>query len=331
MAKRRADPSEPVAVWSEKDVLGGITVDALVVILRSSGCYWSKQSGCLMCGYNSVSLSSVSSEDIVSQFGKAMEKYSGQPYIKIYNSGSFLDPREIPPEVRDSILAMAGEKAQHILVESRPEFVSPANLESAMGHVKSLEVAIGLETADDGIRARCINKGFAFADFERACSAAKDAGASIRTYLLLKPPYLTEGQSIADALGSIKAAGPMSQTISVNPMNVQRGTAVEALWKKNLYRPPWLWSLAEVLKEGRSLTGARLVSAPSGGGSKRGVHNCGTCDDSLLKAVETFSLTQDPKALEWKACGCRQKWLDYLEAEPFMGSSGDLERLSPPQ
>ncbi len=331
MARRHLDSQEPVSAWSEKDCIDGKEVDALVVILRSRGCYWSRQSGCLMCGYNNDSLETVLAEDLVTQFRKAMEKYAGQDYIKIYTSGSFLDPKEIEPEARDRILALAGEKASKVLVESRPEFVSQASLEAAFGNVKKLEIAIGLESANDDTRARCVNKGFQFKDFERACNVAKDAGASIRTYLLLKPLFMTESAAIKDVVESARIARPLSHTISVNPINVQRGTRVEELWKKGLYRPPWLWSLVEALRESSKVTGARVVSAPSGGGSRRGVHNCGKCDDAILTAVQAFSLTGDISTLEVPACGCRKQWQDYLDAEPLMGSTGDLERLCKPQ
>ena len=331
MARRRFEANEPVSVWSEKDRLDGETVDALVVILRSPGCYWSKRSGCLMCGYNRDCMTSVTGEDIIAQFTKAMEKHTGQPYIKIYTSGSFLDPNEIVPEAREFILTTVGQKARKVLVESRPEFVNRETVKDAMEKVKALEIAIGLETADDEIRARCINKGFRFDDFSRACDTAHELGATIRTYLLLKPPFLLESASIRDSLESIRKAGPLSDTISINPMNVQRGTLVEGMWKKGLYRPPWLWSLLEVLIEGSKLTDARLVSAPSGGGSWRGTHNCGKCDEQILKAIESFSLEGNPKALNVPKCGCRERWLEYLDVEPFMGSAGDLEKLSPPQ
>jgi len=331
MVRKRIAPDEPLSVWTEKDVADGKPADALVVILRTSGCYWSRKSGCLMCGYNNDSCADIASQDIVSQFDRAMEKHIGQPFIKIYTSGSFLDPGEVAPEARDAILGTAGKKAERVLVESRPEFVVKVTLAEALDRVRNLEVAIGLETADDALRARSVNKGFLLRDFERAAGTARDSGADVRTYLLMKPPYLTEGQAIRDVLASIDKVGNLCQTISVNPMNVQRGTVVEGLWKRNLYRPPWVWSLAKVLAEGSGLTDARLMSSPSGGGSKRGVHNCGKCDDGLLKAVESFSLSGDVNDLRSATCACRETWLDYLDAEPFMGSAGNLGRLAPPQ
>ncbi|KYK28969.1 MAG: hypothetical protein AYK23_01790 [Candidatus Proteinoplasmatales archaeon SG8-5] len=325
----RAQPSRstPVAVWTERELLNGEKVDALVVILRSKGCSWSNRSGCLMCGYNNDCDPSVTPEDLARQFEHAMDKHEGQPYLKIYTSGSFFDPEEVDFESRDSILESAGGKVEHILVESRPEFVSKETLDAALNSVKSLEVAIGLETADDAVRGKCINKGFSFAGYAGAVKVLNDNGIMVRTYLLLKPPFLTERKAIADVQESIEKVSEMTQTISVNPVNVQRGTAVEGLWKRGLYRPPWLWSLVEVLKK---TTEARLVSAPSGGGTRRGAHNCRKCDRSILNALRDFNLNADGAVFDDINCDCRDEWLDTLELEPLAGTSGDLARLMRP-
>jgi len=326
---RKTDPERPVAAWSEKDLLDGEIVDAFVVIFRSPGCYWSKQSGCLMCGYNNDCLPSVTPENLITQFEKAMEKYDDQKYFKLYTSGSFFDPNEIGIQAQERILEIAGQNVEKVLVESRPEFVSQEALDRAFKYVKKLEVAIGLETANDEIRCQSINKGFKFSDFERAAKSARKNGASIRTYLILKPPYVNEGDAIADVLESIKIASPLSDVISVNPMNIQNFTVVEKLWKKNLYRPPWLWSLLEVLKNADS--DVRVISAPSGGGSRRGVHNCRKCDKDILAKVDEFSLNQDASVLEGLNCGCKDKWLDYLDVETHIGSAGHLTKLIKPQ
>ena len=331
MGKRKPDPERPVAAWSEKDLLDDKIVDAFVVIFRSPGCYWSKKSGCLMCGYNNDCLPSVTQENLITQFEKAMEKYDGQPYFKFYTSGSFFDPNEIGIQAQEKILEIAGKNAEKVLIESRPEFVSQESLDRAFKHVKKLEIAIGLETANDEIRCQSINKGFKFTDFERAAKLARENKASIRTYLILKPPYITEGDAIADALESIKIAGPLSDIISVNPMNIQNYTVVEGLWKKNLYRPPWLWSLLEVLKKASELTDVRVISAPSGGGSRRGVHNCRKCDKEILPLLEEFSLNQDASVFEGVNCQCKEKWLDYLDIEKNMDSTGHLTRLAKPE
>ena len=324
------DEKSPVAVWSEKDVMNGQPVDTLVVILRTNGCSWSRKSGCLMCGYNNDCLSSITSQDLADQFAMAMDRHEGQRYMKIYTSGSFLDSDEVPLDAREGILGMAGAKASQVLVESRPEFITADSLKKAVGQVERLEVAIGLESADDDIRARCINKGFGFDDYLKACELLKEYETNIRTYLLLKPPYMTEGGAIEDVLRSIEKIASLGQVISVNPVNVQRRTVVESLWKRGQYRAPWLWSLLEVLRKVDIPRGTRLVSGPSGGGTRRGVHNCGKCDKPILNAVQRFSLDQDAGVFDALDCGCREEWLDLLDVEDLAASTGDLARLSKP-
>jgi radical SAM enzyme (TIGR01210 family) len=99
-------------------------------------------------------------------------------------------------------------------------------------------------------------------------------------------------------------------------MNIQRGTLVELLWKRKEYRPPWLWSLVEVLERlTQNSFSSMLLSHPSGGGSRRGVHNCGKCDGKVMEAIREFSTTQDPSPLESLECGCKRNWKDYLSLE----------------
>lgn len=324
------DNKSPVAVWSEKDVVDGQVVDVLAVVLRTRGCFWSSKSGCLMCGYSNDCSSSVTGNDLVAQFELAMTRHSSQPFLKIYNSGSFFNEDEIEFEAQVKILALATQKAGRVLVETRPEFVTKEKLENAAKLVKKLEVAIGLETASDDIRRKCVNKGFQFSDYEKACELLKKHDASIRTYLLLKPPYLTEKEALDDAISSVKKASEHSQVISVNPVNVQNRTVVEALWKSGSYRPPWLWSLVEVLKASSQLINIRVISAPSGGGTRRGTHNCGLCDRVVLDAVREFSLTGNASVFDKLNCKCKEEWLDLLDLERYAGTVGDLARLARP-
>jgi hypothetical protein len=319
--KEKRSPSELETLWKEKDLSNGKVVDAMVMIMRTSGCCWAKTGGCTMCGYRQASISTVTEDDLNRQIDQALSRYKGEPFVKIYTSGSFLDEREIPPSVRDRIMKEFSG-CERILIESRPEFVTP---ELLSGLPKTLTVALGLESADPDILKTSINKGFTQEDSRRAGIAVKDAGMTVRTYLLLKPPFLTEREAIEDSIRSARFADPFSDEISVNPLNIQYGTYVERLWKRGEFRSPWIWSLVEVLKTLSGTVNARLMSSPSGGGSQRGVHNCGECDRKVLDAIEKFSFSQDPKDLE-VTCPCIAKWKDYMEAETLLGTSADLER-----
>lgn len=318
---RERNPSDPEAVWKEKDLSSRKVVDTMVAILRTGGCRWSKTGGCTMCGYNTSSVQQIGEAELMAQLDKVMKRYDGEPFVKIYTSGSFLDTDEIPVTVRDRVFDEFSA-CERILFESRPEFITEDVLKTLP---KNVTVALGLESADPEVLKKSIRKGFTPDDSRKAGMRIKDAGLSVRTYLLLKPPYLTENQAIEDTVASAIFADEYSDEISINPTNVQRRTQVEYLWKRGEYRPPWIWSLMEVFKRLQGKVDARLMSSPSGGGSNRGVHNCGECDRRSLDAIEKYSFSQDPKDLEVE-CKCVDKWKDYLRAENMLGTSADIER-----
>jgi radical SAM enzyme (TIGR01210 family) len=318
--------SNPVSLWTEKELLDGRPIDSLVVILRTKGCSWHKQEGCLMCGYHMDSDPSIMDEDVLAQVKTAMEKLDGHEIIKMYISGSFFNENEISDGLRRDILETIGGKVKKLLVESRPEFISREVIEETLGFVSKLEVAIGLESANDTVSKRCVNKGFTFEDYKKAAGIAKTSGASVRTYLLVKPPFLTEKEAIGDALESARKATPFSDVISFNPVNVQRGTFIEKLWTKAEYRPPWLWSVIEVLEGSKDL-GPRIVCGPSGGGTKRGAHNCGSCDRTILRAIDEFSI-RNRRDFKEIGCQCKELWQDILDLEFAMRTYADSQRIS---
>jgi radical SAM enzyme (TIGR01210 family) len=214
--------------------------------------------------------------------------------------------------------------AKRILFESRPEFVTAEEIN--MLPTDRVQVALGLESANDEILRRCIQKGFSVEDYKRAAIFLNEKGIPVRTYLLLKPPFLTEKQAMLDTIESIEFAAPYSESISINPINVQKDTMVERLWRRGDYRPPWLFSLVEVLKVGKAITERRVFSSPSGAGSLRGVHNCEKCDASFIEAVKRHSFSQDVKEFENLDCECRSRWQTDLRLQDVMRTSVDVER-----
>ena len=326
-ARRRRDPREPVSVWREKEHLDGKLVDAGVVILRTSGCAHSKGSGCTMCGYNVESSVEVSEQDLHRQLEKAFPSVDGVGFLKVYTSGSFLDEREMPASVRGSVLRWCAERGARLLFESRAEFVTDDSLAGPLALHDDIEVAIGLESANDRVLKYAINKDMTVADFEAAANTVKKAGAALRSYVLLKPPFLTEAEAVEDAKATMRYAAPRSHTISLNPVNVQSGTTVERLWRTWAYRPPWLWSVVEVLNACAHIE-RKVVCDPTGGGKERGAHNCGGCDDDILSAIRDFSLNQKRDTIPIKECACRDLWETVMELEGFVvGGTPDLQRF----
>jgi radical SAM enzyme (TIGR01210 family) len=327
---RRQNPQEPVRFWSEKDVLNGKTTDAYVIILRTRGCSWALSSGCTMCGYFNDSMNApVSEEDLIAQFDRAMERYHGEPIVKLFTSGSFLDPHEIPASVQKHVLRILSDRAQKISVESRPEYITDAVVSKIQTLVKpkAFEVGIGLETSNDLLRTHTINKGFSFKAYTTAAKRLRHHEFGVKTYLLMKPPFITEKEALDDCIKTAKDVTPLATMLSLNPTNVQRHTVVEYLWKRDQYRPAWLWSIVEFLKQSKKITDMLVKCDVAGGGSIRGAHNCGTCDHAVLAAIAQFSLSQKISVFKGLSCSCQEQWRDQLDSETLsFGSLVDFGR-----
>lgn len=306
--KTQPDLTWPVTVWRSHDLLDGHKVASLTMILRTVGCRWNR---CTMCGYASGG-APATADDLVAQFERAMQRSSSEvQMVKIYTSGSFLDPLEMPEKARDEILQrLEALGIKRLVIESRPEYITSERVEMCLSRLET-EFAVGLETSNDLIRQHIIRKGVCFADFVAASEVVHGQGGRVKAYLLLKPPFLSEGQAIRDAVSSAKAAGKHADIISLNLCNIQRGTLVERLWERGEYRPPWLWSAGVVLKN----ISSPVICDPVGAGTRRGPHNCGECDDAIAKAIRSHDLTQDVSIFDSLDCKCKVAWQKVMELE----------------
>ena len=341
------NPRKYISAWLEDEVLkpGGSVIKALVVVLRTHGCTWAREGtrtggntigqpgGCSMCGYLNDCLSisvPIRPEDIITQFKSAIDKFENANFqlIKIFTSGSYLDDAEVPLSSQKKILELSNDMSvNQVLFESRPEFVTNRNLKELSNLFKGkIQLALGLESANNDILNYAIHKGFRFEDYCIAVETALDHEILIKTYLLLKPPFLSEYDAIIDVIESIKVLSDrkLTECISINPVNIQKFTLVEYLFTRHDYRPPWLWSVIEVLKQGQIIledSNIRLLSQPTGGGSNRGAHNCGECDKQALEAISEFSKTNNSEVLNKLSCDCQMMWEDTINLENVIKST----------
>ena len=314
--ERRPPPAPPDAAaryvnqWVEEEAIGSERVRAFVLILKTRGCYWADAKGCSMCGYSKDTLGrSATPGELAEQLRRAVARYRDEPYVKVYTSGSFLDDREVDPASRVAIVS-AFRAARRFLFETLPEFPSAETLEPLRAAFPgTLEVALGLESTDPEVLRRYVNKGAPPDEYLAAADRVRALGASPKGYVLLKPPYLTEEESVRDVLRTVRTAAPHFDTLSINPVHIQNGTVVEWLYHRGRYRPPWLWSVVEALRAGATLRGSsRLVSFPTAGGLARGPHNCGTCDAAVLAGIRSASLAQEFATLDALACACQEEY-----------------------
>ncbi len=321
--RARQDPTTPVTVYTTPELTpNGEEVVAGTIILRTKGCHWWWSSGCTFCGYFNDTREDAGEEELEAQWLSALESLAGHPLgmLKVYTSGSLFEEREIPLSFQKTVLQTASELGVHLIVESRTEQLTDEKLKWASSIHSDLTIAIGLEAHDDEVLKFHINKGFSVNSWKDACARIRAHGLRSKTYLMLKPPFMSEADGLDLCIEWARACLPESDDISVNPMNIQRGTTIDRMFRSGEYRPPWLWSIVALIDavHGEVLSSpsfTRLIVHPTGAGSVRGAHNCGICDTAVAEAIERYAIDRDLNDLLSVDCACRVAWQEQISLE----------------
>ncbi len=333
------DASRPVTVYKTPENLpDGTPCTAATVILRSKGCAWWWKSGCTFCGYFNDVRDDVSAEDMFSQWEhakKSTDNFEGCQMIKVYTSGTFFEDRENPPEWQETILKETADMGLHLVVEAQAQMCTPEKIEWVATRHPGCTVAIGLEAYDDSVLRFHVNKGFTTKQWHRAVEMLRENDLRVKTYLLFKPPFMSEGDALHHTTSWLIDVEPFSDEVSVNPMNIQKNTIVDRLFRNKEYRTPWLWSLVEMIKRAHEHlvdSSCRIIVHPTAGGKIRGAHNCGSCDSEVVAAIERYSVSGDTHEFNHLECSCEAHWRAELENDlnlPITLGSGTFRRGNP--
>ncbi len=318
---KNIDYSRPIAIWTGEDRIFNEVLPSVTAIIRSGGCSWNR---CLMCQYRHERIPTKSREELSSfmrdQAGALLEKVkeTDNPLVKLYTSGSFFDEKEVPKEIRTEIAKIVAGRT--FIVECRADYINGDDIAEFIAQMNNIHensrlfVAIGLETSSDLIREKCIDKGITFKTYTEKTEEIHKAGGFVKTYLLHKPPFLTENEAYQDMIKTISDIRPYTDLYSLNPCAVQRNTYLEKLWKQGCYRPPYLWSVSKILSE----SDLHITCDPLLGGTKRGIHNCGKCDEMILDAIRDYNISGDRelmKSVMEMECDCKNEWECVMDNE----------------
>ncbi len=309
------DATEPATVYKTPEVLpDGTPCTAATVIFRTRGCVWWWKSGCTFCGYFNDVRDDVTADDLFAQWEEAkrrLDDFEGCSMVKVYTSGTFFEDRENPPEWQEAILRETHERGLHLVIEAQAQLCTQEKLAWVAERHPGCTVAVGLEAYDDAVLRFHVNKGFSTKQWHRSVDMLRDNGLRVKTYLLFKPPFMSEGDALELTSRWISQVAPLSDDVSVNPMNIQKRTIVERLFRNREYRPPWLWSLVEMMErvhDDISEAQTRIIVHPTAAGRIRGAHNCGACDAEVVAAIERYSVSGDTREFADLDCDCKRVW-----------------------
>jgi radical SAM enzyme (TIGR01210 family) len=161
--------------------------------------------------------------------------------LKLYNAGSFFDPRAVPvSDYRAIAERLVG--LERVIVESHPALIGPrvdAFLAALEQTTAVLEIAIGLETANPSALDQ-LNKRFTIDDFRMAATSLRARNVAVRVFLLVSPPFIIPEEQDRWLTQSIDAAFSAGASIvSLVPTRSGNG-AMEALAASDVFREPSL-------------------------------------------------------------------------------------------
>jgi radical SAM enzyme (TIGR01210 family) len=319
-----------------EEYFDGVNYYRAIIYLMSNGCEWARKGahGCMMCGHlarQTMIDKTILSDDYLKQFNDEFEKidFKKYPILNLYNNGSFINDNEIPPEARRGILRKINSNPdiKMLVLETRPEFVTEEKIVEIkrLAPNKHVELGVGLEIKNDYYRGICINKGFSLERFNAAANIITKY-LHLRTYVFLKPLFLTEKEAIDQAVETIDHAFAVgSTTVSLEAATIQDFTLMSYFYERGLYSPPWLWSILEVIKRARKQE-KLIIGLFKFFPSPRVVpNNCNRCNKKVMAKIIEYNRTLDPKVFNGLTCACKEQWRGRLKEKPLAFS----KRLEP--
>lgn len=226
-----------------------------------------------------------------------------QRWIKLYNSSNFFDPRSVPREDWQAIAA-AVRGFDRVVVENHPRWVDHQVSRFAGLLSGRLEVAMGLEAADDATL-RLLNKRVTLSDFEAAAGRLQADGIDLRVFVLLQPPGCPAErapQLVLDTLRWAQRVG--ARHASVIPTRGGNGV-MEQLAAEGLFNPPTATALEATLVESLRLESAMVVTADLWDWERLRGH-CDLCRAPRRDRMELMNRTQRWLPCEPAVCSCQR-------------------------
>ena len=233
-------------VEPERSVAGDIE-DVATIFLTNKECPFQ----CLMCDlWQNTLTEPVLKGAIPAQIDFALSQLPPARHIKLYNSANFFDPMSIPVGDYDDIVSRLSGFGS-VIVENHPKLATDRVLwfrdRLATSGVE-LEVAMGLETIHPEVLPR-LNKQMTLEEFDQAVGFLTGEGIRVRSFVLLRPPFLSGQEGIEWAIASVRHAFEVGASVcSVVPVRAGNGI-MEQLQHDGWYAPPSLTAMEQVLEQ----------------------------------------------------------------------------------
>lgn len=277
----------------------GMVEDVATVFLTNKECPFQ----CLMCDlWQNTLTEPVVKGAIPAQIDFALSRLPPARHIKLYNSANFFDPMSIPVgDYEDIASRLSGFDS--VIVENHPKLATNRVLQfrdqlAASG--VELEVAMGLETIHPEVLPR-LNKQMTLEDFDGAVRFLTGERIRVRSFVLLRPPFLSDQEGVEWAVESVRHAFGVGVSVcSLVPVRAGNGI-MEQLQREGWYAPPSLAAMERALDQCLEIaeTGQR-VFVDLWDAEK--FASCEECASARIERLRRMNNTQ--QAEQRIECGC---------------------------
>jgi archaeosine synthase beta-subunit len=279
------DPERPYSFLVEEEPdATGVIVHIATIFLTNRECPWH----CVMCDlWRNTLAETTPAGAIPAQIEYALAALPRAPHIKLYNAGSFFDPRAIPPEDH---LAIADQlrSFDRVIVECHPALIGDAVLRFRDLLPGQLEIAMGLETAHPGVLEK-LNKRLTLDQFRAAADFLRRNDIALRVFILVQPPFMQPAESLHWADRSIDFALDCGATATTLIPTRGGNGAMETLAASGDFTPPTLATLEDAVDYGLSLQRTRIFAdlwdLP------RSI-DCSACSNARVARLRAMNLAQ---------------------------------------
>lgn len=283
----------------------------LVVSFYTEKC----QFKCSFCDLTSrSSREAVSEEKILKQIDWLFNMYQSEigtfRQFSAGNEGSILDRNRFFKGAMDYLVERSKEMTnlEVLSLETRPEYIRAPILEDIIRRnpAKVIDVTVGFETQDDGIRNGVLNKRMNKEHFERKVEILGELGVRLTSYVMLKPgPYMSEDEGITEAIDTIHYLHDLcgkhntGLVIYLNPTYIANKSPLASIMKKAGYKPPKIQSVLKTILSVQDLeipvyTGLWCENLADDKGTFSGRKDY---DEGFREIIKQFNKTQNPSIL----------------------------------